>query len=363
MRLFTLSLLLSLPSTLQAERIKDLSALEGSEVERLVGYGVVVGLAGTGDSDKVVYHHKAMRAAMNKFQLSSGNQQVKLKNIAGVMLTASLPPFSRKGHRFMVTVSSMGDSKSLSGGELLMTTLLDAQGRTRAHVQGAVLVGGYALQGRGGGGKIKNHPTVGQIPDGGQVVQGRSRQLLRDGRFRFLLHDADITTAVRMAEVINMNLGRPQAKAIDPGSVEVQLPESHRGRSLEFLALIERLEITPDLRAKVVISERTGTLILGQDVQLSPAAVAHGNLTVKISAVEKAVPAAPLTPGDTALEKNEEISVDEEEENQVLLLRGAPRLSDVVRGLNDLGASVRDLISILEALRVSGALRATIEVI
>ncbi|MBU0552377.1 flagellar basal body P-ring protein FlgI [Myxococcota bacterium] len=345
-------------SLAHAERLKDLTRLEGERAEQLVGYGVVIGLAGTGDSDKTFFAQKSIVQAMAALGLTIPNAQVKLKNVAAVLVTGELPPYARRGQRFDVKVSSVGDAKSLHGGTLLFAALKDNHSETRATAQGALLVGGYSVGGRGGG-ETKNHPTVGILPDGAQVQVARPHSVLQGGVVRLLLQDPDHTTAGRVAMVINMNLGEPLATALDAGAVEVKLPALYKEDPVAFIGIIERLEVTPDVEARVVINERTGTVVIGQDVRIAPAAIAHGSLIIRTQRKEKAVPGVIA---ETVKEMNEEVGV-QEKGGPIMLVRPGPRLGDLVNALNQLGAQPRDLISILKALKEAGALRAKLEVI
>jgi len=288
---------------------------------------------------------------------------LKLKNVAAVVVTGDLPAFARVGNTIDVTVSSLGDAKSLQGGTLLVAPMRGHDGKIYAMAQGPLSVGGYSIASRGGGStETRNHPTVARVPDGALVEREIRVDLAGGGSLTLQLRDADFTTVARMAKTINMNLGGAFAKSPDPGTVLVDVPPPYRGRTVDFISIIERLEVTPDMVAKVVIDERTGTIIIGQDVRIAPVAIAHGNLTVTVKTRNTGVPAAPLTPGQTEIVQNEDLNVDEEPKNLVELPDGA-NLSDIVEGLNRLGASPRDLITILQAIKRAGALRADVEVI
>ncbi|MCA9540504.1 MAG: flagellar basal body P-ring protein FlgI [Myxococcales bacterium] len=352
-----LALLLAAPA--MAERIKDLAHVRGVRPNQLIGYGIVIGLAGTGDSDKTTFTTQSVVAMLARNNVRVDLAGLKLKNVAAVMVTADLPPFSRVGNTIDVTVSSIGDAKSLVGGTLVVTPLKGHDGNIYAVAQGPMTVGGFSL-GDGKAGEVKNHPTVARIPDGALVEREVPMELGQQTAITLQLRDADFTTTARLAKVVNMNLGGVYAKARDSGTVNIAVPDTYDDRLVEFLALVERLEVTPDMRAKVVVNERTGTIIMGQDVRIAPVAVAHGNITVSIKTTERAVPAAPLTPGEGQTEQNTELQVVEDKRN--LIEVGGTNLSDVVEGLNRLGTSPRDLITILQAIKRAGALRADVEV-
>ncbi len=357
--LLALAALMGLPLSARAERVKDLAAVRGVRANQLVGYGIVVGLNGSGDSDKTTFTIQSVVAMLARNNVRVPAAGLKLKNVAAVMVTADLPAFARAGNRIDVTVSSIGDAKSLVGGTLIVAPLKGHDGNIYAVAQGPLTVGGYSI-GEGGQGEVKNHPTVARVPDGALVEREVPVQLAGQSAVTLQLREADFTTAARMAKVINMNLGGKYAKAVDSGTISVDVPPPYQDKMVEFLALVERLEVTPDSRARVVVNERTGTIIIGQDVRIAPVAVAHGNITVSIKKVQEAVPAAPLTPGETVVQENTEVQVVEEKQN-LIQLQGA-NLADVVEGLNRLGTSPRDLITILQAIKQAGALRADVEV-
>jgi len=342
-----------------AERIKDLSNVRGVRSNQLIGYGVVIGLNGTGDSDKTTFTTQSIVAMLARNNVRVDMRGLKLRNVAAVMVTGTLPAFSRIGNSLDVTVSSIGDAKSLSGGTLLVTPMRGHDGKIYAMAQGSLTVGGFSV-GDGANGEIKNHPTVARISNGAIVEQELPMSLSDSKRVTLQLRQADFTTAARIAKKIDLKLGGQFAQARDSGTVEVKVPTIYQGRMVEFLALIERFEVTPDSHARVVINERTGTIIMGQDVRIDPVAVAHGNITVSINTTNEAVPAGALTAGQGQMQTNQDIEVTEEKRN-LIELKGA-NLSDLVEGLNRLGTSPRDLITILQAVKKAGALRADVEV-
>ena len=345
-----------------AARIKDLADVRGVRANQLIGYGVVVGLNGTGDSDKTRFTIQSVVSMLSRMGIRVDAQGLKLKNVAAVVVTGELPAFARVGNHIDVTVSSLGDAKSLTGGTLVVTPLRGHDGQVYAMSQGPISVGGFSVGAAGGGAsETRNHPTVARIPDGAMIERELRVDLNSRDRVTLQIRDADFTTAARMAKTINLNLGGPFATTEDPGSVDVQVPPPYAGRVVDFVSILERLEVTPDTVAKIIVNERTGTIIMGLDVKIAPIAVAHGNLTVSIRKTETATPAAPLTPGDTVVTEATTLDVKEDKVPLVELDEGAT-LQDVVEGLNRLGATPRDMITILQAIKRAGALRADIEV-
>ena len=343
----------------QAERIKDLASVRGVRSNQLIGYGIVIGLSGTGDSDKTTFTTQSIVAMLARNNVRVDVRGLKLRNVAAVMVTTQLPAFSRIGNQIDVTVSSIGDAQSLVGGTLVATPLKGHDGQIYAMAQGSLAVGGFSV-GDGATGEVRNHPTVARISSGAIVEREVPHSMASAKNITLQLKNSDFTTAARVAKVVNMNLGGHYAQARDSGTVTVDVPPPYVKRQVEFLALIERLEVTPDAIARVVVNERTGTIIMGQDVRISPVAIAHGNITVSIRTENTAVPAAPLTPGQGQNQVNQEIQVTEEK-RRLIQIQGA-NLAEVVEGLNRLGTSPRDLITILQAIKQAGALRAAVEV-
>ncbi|MGC6416954.1 MAG: flagellar basal body P-ring protein FlgI [Bradymonadia bacterium] len=346
-------------STVSAERIKDLASVRGVRSNQLIGYGIVIGLNGTGDTDKTTFTTQSVVAMLARNNVRVDIAGLKLRNVAAVMVTAKLPPFARIGNTLDVTVSSIGDSQSLSGGTLVVAPLRGHDGQIYAMAQGPLSVGGFSV-GDGANGEIKNHPTVARIANGAIVEREIAVKLDKKELVTLQLRQADFTTAARLARVVDNNLGGRFAIARDSGTIEIKVPNQYRDKLVEFMALLERLEVTPDSQARVVVNERTGTIIMGQDVRIAPVAVAHGNITVSVATTNRAVPAAPVTPGQGQVEQNQEVTVAEEKRSLVEV-KGA-NLSDVVEGLNRLGTTPRDLITILQAIKKAGALRADVEV-
>lgn len=352
------------------ERLKDIAHIRGVRANQLFGYGLVVGLNRTGDSQQVRFAMQTVASLLARLNVRIDPRGLLLRNIATVMVTAELPPFARNGNRLDITVSSMGDAKSLSGGTLIATALRGHDGNIYAMAQGPIAVGGYSIQASGGGGsKIQNHPTVARVPGGALVEREISFELKDKELLTWQLFEDDFTTAVRAAQEINNHFGSQIAIATDSRSVQVKVPpfpEGDRfaqdGHVARFIAQLERVPVVPDAAAKVIINERTGTVIINQDVRVDPVAITHGNLTVTIKKENTVIPASSFTPGQSTTQTNSDLTVEEENVNMIVL-KGGQSLQDLVDGLNQLGASPRDIITILQSIQRAGALRAKVEVI
>lgn len=340
-----------------AARIKDIADVEGVRGNQLFGYGVVIGLNGTGDGNMSQFTTRSISNLLQRLGIQVRPQDVRTKNVASVIVTATLPAFVRPGTKIDVTLSSMGDAKSLSGGTLLFTPLKAADGNVYAVSQGPVSVGGFSVQG-GGDTAQRNHPTVGTISSGAIVERSIPFDLFQSGRVRIVLREPDFTTMTHVVSGINASLGRPIAQAMDSGVVEVAIPEDVKGDPINFVSQVENVQIETDIGARVVVNERSGTVIMGENVRIDKVALAHGNLSIAIrseTAVSQPQGFAPQ--GQTAAVTNTDVTVGEE--NRALsLLGGDVTLADVVAALNALGASPRDLISIFVALKKAGALKA-----
>lgn len=360
--LAVLCCLLSRAGTAHAERLKDLATIRGVASNPLVGYGLVVGLAGTGDNLQSAQTQQMVANMLGRrFGTIITPAQIKAKNVAVVMVTARLPPFARIGGRIDVTVSSASNAKSLFGGTLLPTALKGGNGETYAWGEGPLMVGGWAADGKSGSGVSKNHPTVGQVPDGGLVAKELGFKLSADKPITVALDRPDFTTAARVTEAINGRLGAVLAYAPDPGTVLVEVPKSKRRDLVRLVASIENLEITPDQNARIVINEKTGTVVMGADVQVMACAVSHGALTVQIDERQEVSQPGAFGGGDTAKTQRSDVAVTEDG-SDIALLGDAPTLGEVVASLNSLGVSPRDLVAILLAMKQAGALRAEVEV-
>jgi flagellar P-ring protein precursor FlgI len=362
--------------SVSGERIKDIAHIRGVRANQLFGYGLVVGLNRTGDSQQVRFAAQTVASLLARLNVRISPQGLLLRNIATVMVTAELPPFSKNGNRIDVLVSSMGDAKSLSGGTLIATAMRGHDGQIYAMAQGALSVGGYSISGGGGNSKIQNHPTVARVP-GGAIIEREVPFSIKDNDLlKWQLHESDFTTAVRVAQEINYHFGKEIAAAEDSRTVTVRIPENEptdgeegidqelkrEGHVARFIAQVERIPVIPDSVAKIIINERTGTIIINQDVRVDPVAITHGNITVRVQVDNEVIPATPLTSAPAATQTNETLEVEEERVNLALLERGQS-LQDLVDGLNQLGASPRDLITILQSIQRAGALRAKLEVL
>jgi flagellar P-ring protein precursor FlgI len=342
-------------------RVKDLGKLKGWHDNALVGYGVVTGLAGTGDSQTNRSTKQALSNVFAQFNLTIPPDQIQARNVAVVMVSAMLPTFAREGDRLDVTVTSAGDAKSVVGGSLLLTSLKAANGRVYALAQGALSVGGYRYDANGNVVQ-KNHPTSGSIPDGATVEVGVQAQMLAaKDNVTFVLAEADYTTAQRVAEAINRQMGEGLARALDASGIDIRVPLAQREQLVSYLARIENVTVQPDRRAKVVINERTGTVVAGGDVKISPVAISHGDLKISIvnhNAVSQ--PSQLIAPGSevrTAVVTNTRIDVDEMNASGFLATRSTS-VADLVQSLNKLKTNTRDVISILRAVKAAGALHA-----
>ena len=353
---------LTLAAPAYADRIKDLGAFQGIRANQLTGYGVVVGLPGTGD-DNLEYTVQSLKAVASRFglQLPPGVNPG-MKNAAVVMVTAELPPFAKPGQRLDITVASMGKAKSLRGGSLILTPLLGANGQVYAMAQGNLAVGGLGADGADGSKIVVNIPSSGRIPEGATVERAVETGFAAQPELTFNLQRADFTTAQNVAGAINRTLGAGVARAVDAVSVAVRAPAGAEGRST-LMAAIENLDVVAaEPPAKVIVNARTGTVVINSAVRVGPAAVTHGKLTVRIDESQRIVQPEGLSDGQTAVERRSNVQVVEENRPMFLLAPG-PKLADIVKAVNAIGASPADLVAILEALKQAGALKAELIVL
>lgn len=346
-------------------RVKELVNIDGVRSNVLIGYGLVVGLAGTGDSANAVpFTRQTLVNILERMGINAkkSEAQLKSKNIAAVMVTAELPPFARQGSRIDVTISSLGDAKSLEGGQLLVTPLLAADGETYAIAQGSMVLGGFSVEGQAGS-VSKNHTTAGRIANGAIIERELPYELGQDGNLRLVLRNADFSTAMRLSDAINDSFKEKIAHARDSHTVDVKLPERYHGYKVAAIQKIENLRIRPDTLSKVVIDEKTGTVVMGENVRLSQVAISHANLTIRISELPQVVqPEAFSEGGETAVVPRTSIEVDEGNGKFKVVDSGAS-LADLVDGLNNLGVKPRDIISILQTIKAAGAMQADIQLL
>lgn len=346
-----------------ASRIKDIADFEGIRDNQLVGYGLVVGLNGTGDNIKSInFAKESLISLLDHVGINSRDGQLKSKNIAAVMVTANLPAFGRQGSRIDVIVSALGDAKSLQGGTLVATSLVGADGEVYAVAQGQVAVGGYSAAGNNQS-VVKGVPTSGRIANGAIIENEVNFSLNEMKNIRLALRNPDFTTSKRVAAAINALLGEDIAKSIDPSTVTVGIPEAYKNDIASLMTKIEQLQVQPDQAAKVVIDENSGIVVIGKDVKINKLAIAQGSLTIKISETPFVSQPLPFGNGETIVDTVTDINVSEDTESKLNILDTGVNLQELVNGLNSLGVSPRDLISILQAVKASGALQADIEVI
>ncbi len=345
-----------------ATRLKDIASFRGTATNPLIGYGLVVGLNGTGDKDKTIFTVSTLANLLDNIGIHVDPALVKVKNVAAVMVTAKLPPFARVGTKIDVQVSSVGDAKSLEGGTLLMTPLKGPDGRAYAVVQGPISTGGFSAGGQSGSSVQKNHPTVGTISGGGTVEQEISIQYSDLSNVDLVLKTPDFTTANKVAAGVNAVLNGQYAKAVDAASIKLQIPEGYGDRMVEMFSQLENMEVQPDVVAKVIINERTGTIVMGEHVRISPVAVAHGSLTVQVSENANVSQPLPFSKGHTVVTPESKVEV-QEGKGALAVIGGGVTIGQVVQGINAIGATPRDLINILQAIKAAGALQAELEII
>lgn len=343
-------------------RLKELVSLEGMRDNQLIGYGLVVGLNGTGDRQQTIFSVQSLTNMLQQMGVSVPSTSIRVTNTAAVMVTATLPPFSQPGTKIDVNTAAIGDAKNLQGGMLIMTTLRGIDGQVYAIAQGAVVTGGF-VAGKPGNSAVLNHPTVGRIPNGA-MVERPAPSVPANARLKLQLHNPDFITAVRVADVINHKFPGPAlAHADNSALVSVNIPQDYSARSAEFIATLETLQVEADRPSRVVINERTGTIVMGKDVRVAPIAIMHGNLTVEIQTTYDVSQPGPLSSGgSTQVSPTVNTTVKEDKARSLVLQQGAT-VEELVRALSAIGSTARDVIAILQSLRAAGALDADIEVI
>ncbi len=383
--LIAIALLLNFIPCSFAARIKDLASIKGIRGNQLVGYGLVVGLNGTGDKAGTGFTMQSLANMVERLGVHVDSSSISAKNVAAVVLTANVPPFARIGNKIDVMISSIGDAKSLQGGTLLLTPLRGVDRKIYALAQGAVVVGGFSAGGAAGGGVTKNHPTVGRVTRGATIEREIAVSVQGKRELVIALNSADFTTATRMRNAINTRFGQLMVSTVDSGTLKMRIPEDYRERVVEMVAMLESLEVTPDGVAKVVLNEKTGTVVVGEKVRISTVAVAHGNLSIVIkdrTQVSQPGPFAPAAPvgtggaqqfapedgtvvapgGQTVVSTDSEVSVAEDK-NRLLLIPSGSTIGELVRALNAIGVTPRDLITIFLSIKAAGALHADLELI
>ncbi len=346
-----------------AARIKDIANIRGVRQNQLFGYGLVVGLDGSGDGNKSLFTVQSLASMLEKMGVTIDPDDLKVKNVAAVMITADLPPFARTGSRIDVLVNSIGDAKNLQGGTLLLTPLKGADGKVYAVAQGPVSTGGFSYGKGTGTGVQKNFPTVANIVGGALIEREIANNFNERELLTLALHAPDFTTATRMAQAINAAFGDALASAPDAGTIEVKVPDLYRGRSVELVALIENIGVTPDMVSKIIINERTGTVIMGENVRIATIAIAHGNLSIQVNRQDNVSQPLPFSRGGQTVVTSDRDLVVQEGSNPLFLVESGVSIGEVVRALNALGVSPRDLIAIFQALKAAGALQAELQII
>ncbi len=344
-------------------RLKELAALQGVRDNQLLGYGLVVGLAGTGDKRQTVFSAQTLSNLLERMGVSVDPKSMQVRNTAAVMVTANLPPYAQPGTRIDVTVATAGDATTLQGGVLLLTPMKAADGQVYAVAQGPVVTGGF-VAGQAGNQQTLNHPTTGRIPSGA-IVERQAPSLAPTGELKLQLRQSDFTTAARVAAAVNKEFGlaeTPLAHAQNAALITVRIPSDYEQRPVEFVAMVENLEIEADRPAKIVINERTGTIVMGKDVRVAPVSILHGALTVEIQTSFDVSQPAPFGEGRTVVTPDVGLDVREEQARDITLEPGAT-VEDLARALLAIGSTPRDIIAILQNLRAAGVLEAEVEVI
>ncbi|WP_051409364.1 flagellar basal body P-ring protein FlgI [Syntrophorhabdus aromaticivorans] len=348
------------PAISMAARIKDIAHINGVRSNQLVGYGLVVGLKGTGDKSNTIFTNQSLANMLEKMGVRVDPTKTKVNNIAAVIVTADLPAFGKVGNRIDASVSSIGDAKSLEGGVLLLTPLRGADGEVYAMAQGPMVVGGYLASGTGATVQ-KNHPTVGRIPNGVTIEREISYDDFSSDLVVISLKNPDFTNARRVAEKINETF-RDAARPKDGGTIDVKTPDDLKSNPVKFISIIENLEIKPSSLARIVVDEKTGTVVIGEDLVISTVAVSHGNISVQIKEEEKVSQPLPFGRGETVVTPDTRMRVEEEKGRWVVMKEGIT-LKELVSALNASGVSTRDVITIIQTIKAAGALHAELDVI
>jgi flagellar P-ring protein FlgI len=353
---------LLMPGLSYGARIKDIAFIEGVRPNQINGYGIVVGLNGTGDKTSAVYTMQSIANMLNRMGMKFDPKTIRVKNVAAVLVTAELPAFSKPGAKIDVLVSSLGDATSLQGGTLISTPLKGPDGTVYAVSQGPVSLAGFSAGGKGNT-VTKNHQTAGKIPNGAIIEKEVTVNLFGKDSLQLSLRSPDFTTAERISDEINKSFGAGAARPMDAGSVALTVPEAYRAAVVRYISMVEALDIKPDSVTRVVINERTGTVVMGERVRLSTVAISHGDISIEIKTQYYISQPAPFSPkGETVVVPVEQTNVQEERAKLIVMPEGAT-LGDVVRALNLIGVTPRDLVAILQSIKAAGALQADLEII
>lgn len=358
--------LFAAPAAAQPVRLKDVARVQGVTANQLVGYGIVTGLNQSGDTSSAAFTSKTIQNVLQSFGLTTTSTDVRTRDVAAVIVTASLPPFAHSGDTADVTVSALGDATSLQGGTLVMTELRAANNLVYATAQGPVSVGGFSATTNNYAGPntiTQNHVTAGRVPQGAIIARDMITNIQHDqAGFSYVLTSPDYRTAAKLAAALNTRFGGGTARALDAETIRVILPARYAGDPVDFLSDAGEVSLQADEIAKVVLNERTGTVVMGGDITLAACAVAHGNLSITIATDNTVVPASPFTTGQPPVQSNTRITAAEGNK-KLVYISGAATLAQVVRALNTIGVSPRDLIAIVQALREAGSLQADVEII
>ena len=379
--LFFLVFSFNLPAAGIAARIKDISSIKGVRPNQLFGYGLVIGLNGSGDKGGTSFTIQGLANMLEHLGIHINAEDVKVKNVAAVIVSATYPPFARIGKKIDVTLSSIGDAKSLQGGTLLLTPLKGVDSKVYALAQGPVVIGGYSAGGEAGGGVTKNHPTVGRISGGATIEREIPLSIMDKKELTIILNNPDFNTAERAAQAINSRIGEGIARPVDSGTLSLGVPEAFQDNVVKLIAQIGDIEVVPDSVAKVIVNEKTGTVVVGENVRIQKIAVAHGNLSIQIKEtrqVSQPVAFAPSGKGAAATQMNDgtivapggstvvtpesEVGIAEEDNRLVLIPEGRT-IGELVKALNAIGVTPRDLITILQAIKAAGALHGDLQII
>jgi flagellar P-ring protein precursor FlgI len=370
-----------IPSAGYSARIKDISSIKGIRQNQLLGYGLVIGLNGTGDKGGTKFTIQGLVNMLEHMGVHVNADEVKVKNVAAVVVSAKLPPFARIGKKIDVILSSIGDAKSLVGGTLLLTPLKGVDNKVYALAQGAVSIGGFSAGGAAGGGVTKNHPTVGRISGGASIEKEIPLSIMSKNEMTIILNNPDFNTADRAVKAINSRFGESIAKSIDSGTLKFRVPEEFQNKVVNLIAQIGEIEVEPDSIAKVIVNEKTGTVVVGENVRIQKVAVAHGNLSIQIKEETNVSQPQAFAPsgggiaprqmgggtvvapgGSTVVTPESQVSVAEESSRLLLIPKGRT-IGELVNALNAIGVTPRDLITILQAIKAAGALQGELEII